>query len=73
MAKKCMFEQCDTVGSSKLYDLNHLTHILNSIYIKILVTMIITTNLDETNIRSISGHHHENFEHGLIDNYESTS
>jgi hypothetical protein len=68
-----MFQQCDMVGSTKLYVLDHLTHIVNSIYIKILVTMIIIINLDETNIRSISGHHHENFEHGLIDNYENIS
>ncbi len=66
-----MFKQCDMVGSSKLYALDHLTHIVNAIYIRILVTMIIITNLDETNIWSISGHHHDNFEHGLIDNYEN--
>jgi hypothetical protein len=68
-----MFEQCDMVGNSKLYALDHLTHIVNSIYIRIPVTMTIITNLDETNIRSINGHHHENFEHGLIDNYENIS
>jgi hypothetical protein len=68
-----MFEQCDMVGSSELYALDHLTHIVNSIYIWILVTIIIITNLDETNIRPISCHHHENFEHGLIDNYENIS
>jgi hypothetical protein len=68
-----MFEQCDMARSSKLYALDHLTHIVNSIYIRILVTMIIITNLNETNIRSINGHHHENFEHGLIDKYENIS
>jgi hypothetical protein len=68
-----MFEPCDMVGSSKLYALDHLTHIVNSIYIRILVTIIIITNLDETNIGSISGHHHDNFEHGLISNYENIS